>query len=268
MKAKLLILSISILCLSAAPVMANLIATTDLQNELNSLTTNPSGASSIDVYNENLADVGPGINDTYWKNTGGGSVSSMIIEIADYAGDNTFGIYDPTDETNKLEIFSGGDIPGSEHTVYMDKTTGDVWLDVKVIGSPDATFQPGGLFGYYLDSHLGISYDQEDPPNEIGHGGVWYSDTGLNSDYMDHMYAYQGEGDTMNLPSIGTAVIGPSYYILAWEDLDGSPGLWCDKDYTDMVVLVESVMPGPVPAAVLLGILGMGVAGLKLRKYA
>jgi hypothetical protein len=32
--------------------------------------------------------------------------------------------------------------------------------------------------------------------------------------------------------------------------------------------MVESVVPIPLPGAVLLGILGLGVVGLKLRKYA
>jgi len=72
-------------------------------------------------------------------------------------------------------------------------------------------------------------------------------------------------GWTIDLPSPWLdAIVGPAYHILAWEDLDAR---CTDGDYTDMVVMVESVMV-PVPGAILLGMLGLSVAGVKLRKYA
>ena len=40
------------------------------------------------------------------------------------------------------------------------------------------------------------------------------------------------------------------------------------RDYQDMLVLIEGANPVPVPGAILLGILGLSVAGVKLRKYA
>lgn len=47
-------------------------------------------------------------------------------------------------------------------------------------------------------------------------------------------------------------------------------GAWADSDPLTMGIDNVSILatPVPVPAAVLLGILGMGVAGLKLRKFA
>ena len=248
MKTKLIILSIAVLCLSTAPAMANLIVGTSLQDELDALTTNPATGSSIDVQNDNIPDT----LDSIWENTAYGSVHAMIIELAGWADDNTFGVYEPGDTTNFLEIFDGSGSVGDARTLYIDETTGELWLDAKV-GLADATFQVGGQFGYYLDSSANNG------------GGVFYSDTDENSDDLDHMYAYQGVGDTMDLPGAGSSLIGPSYYILAWEDQDKSI---VDYDYNDMVVLVESVAPIPVPGAVLLGILGLSAAGIKLRRFA
>ena len=58
---------------------------------------------------------------------------------------------------------------------------------------------------------------------------------------------------------------GPSAgnYVVGWEI--ESPG---DADYQDLVVEISLAAPVPVPGAVLLGILGLGAAGLKLRKFA
>jgi hypothetical protein len=105
-------------------------------------------------------------------------------------------------------------------------------------------------------------------------GGIFYSDTLLNSDGWDHMYAYEGGyGDEVTLPSTALGSTTGEWlaneYILAFEDLYGSlSGSTSDWDYTDFVVMVESVTPVPVPGAVLLGILGLSAAGIKLRRFA
>ena len=52
-------------------------------------------------------------------------------------------------------------------------------------------------------------------------------------------------------------------YVVAWEAEDLG-----DRDYQDLVVEISLAAPVPVPGAVLLGILGLGAAGLKLRKFA
>ena len=107
-------------------------------------------------------------------------------------------------------------------------------------------------FGFYLET-----------PN-----GIFYSDTALNGDAADHMVAIQGNDKDMVdlLGNLGDGLWTSSEYVLAWEDLLASNG--CDYDYNDMVVMVESVSPVPVPAALMLGMLGMGVAGWRLRRFA
>jgi len=52
-------------------------------------------------------------------------------------------------------------------------------------------------------------------------------------------------------------------YVICWSDI-----IDYDNDFQDLVVEVHNAAPVPVPGAVLLGILGLGAAGLKLRKFA
>ncbi len=84
----------------------------------------------------------------------------------------------------------------------------------------------------------------------------FYSDTSLNTDDVDHMAAYEGVGDLGSDSSLCCRNWNKGEYILAWEDLVNGG----DKDYTDFVVMVESVSPAPEPATMLL--FGTGIAGL------
>ncbi len=81
------------------------------------------------------------------------------------------------------------------------------------------------------------------------------------------MYAYQGEvsnPDRIQIPPFAEGNWTNNMYMLAFEDLWNGG----DRDYSDFVVMMESVTPVPVPGAVLLGMLGLSAAGIKLRKYA
>jgi len=254
MRRTMIVLSIAAAFVAVAPALAAPWAPPGdlLQAELDSRTLGPvAGQSSIDVTTDYL----PDLLDSYWTNTGAGSVATLIVEVAGYSGGNAFGIYDSTDYTNKLEIFPGPASGGYTRTVYLGEG-GELWLDTLYdngsIRTPDADF--GSVwFGYYLDSSAG------------DHGGIWYSDTSLNADGYDHMFAYAGQGDTFDMPwPFPDGKLGPEYHFLCWEDLDGRYKD-VDWDYRDMVVLVESVMV-PVPGAVLLGVLGLGAAGMRLRK--
>jgi len=208
------------------------------------------GTSSVDVANDFLADG----SDAVWDIQGtGGSVTVMAIELAGYKLVNTFGIYDPVAAGNMAVVFTGGDTVGAQKLVSID-AAGVVSVNFAV--TPLTLTNPNA-FGFFLDSRLG------------GAGGLWYSDTALNSDGEDHMVAYRGTGtDSIQIPPWSAGTWSPDEYLLAWEDLDNASPNSADWNWTDMAVLIESIEPVPVPAAVLLGLLGLSAAGLKLRRFA
>lgn len=275
MKTKLIIISIAVLCLSITPAKAATFGAgggLTLQQVLNAPAVDLNGDGSIDNYDGILIS-GPSyptssVNvttdevadslDSMWEITAtGGSFTTLIIELAGFAGNNTMGVYDPYAPANTVQLFAGSDTAGQKHTLEI-LSDGSVIVDL-VDTNIDFSKQ---LFGYYLDS----------TPDAATGGGFFYSDTSLNTDLdasgnpMDHMYAYQGLGvDTVQIANNNPGLWTTSEYVLAFEDLVASA---TDADFTDFVVMVESVRPIPVPGAILLGILGMSVAGLKLRKYA
>ncbi len=256
----------AIVCLSAGSAMAAMFGAdggTRLQGVLDNVTTAPvAGDSSVDVTTDEIADDA----DSYWSVTGsGGSVTTLIYKVteAGYEDLGYFGVFDRADSSKTVQLFDGtvveiGDqatlkilADGSVVTSFFDQSTG------VTTGADSGVDFAGNLFGYYFDTRgLGA-----------GNGGFWYSDSGLNADLEDHMYAYQGLNvDTVQLPGYSPGVWTDNEFVLAWEV--GNIDLGADQDYDDLVMMVESVLPVPVPGALLLGMLGLSAAGLKLRKRA
>lgn len=301
MKTKLLVLlSITVaLFLSAAPARAVLFGDggVALQDVLDDITKNSSGNDPLDpaspdgnpatngTYDSSvnvISDVIPDLQDSYWGITAtGGSIETIIVELAAWAGTNTLGIFDMADPTNQLLVFSGPALAGSSATITISDTGAVVISDpIAVVLISSGTFA-GNAFGFYMNSLNQPAPDDAGGNPQTWYGGTMYSDTSLNTDGQDHMAAYQGKGDTVKLPGKNYATWTPSEYVLAFEDLDSQH--WDDgdgvgegypewsgsePDFTDFVVMIESVEIVPVPAAVLLGILGLGIAGIKLRKFA
>lgn len=258
MKIKLLVLCISVLYLSSAPAVADIYPTANvtfgtswdglgqsLQGVLDNITISPTaGNSSVTTTTDAIMDTW----DSYWDITGGGqSAATMIIEIAGWASLNSFGVYDSDNYLMSAEIFSGSATPGagSGTATLMITGLGAVYINNAPMG---VTFT-GNYFGYYIDTP----------------SGRFYSDTGLNSDNFDHMLAYQGKGtDIIQIADLDPGLWTDNEFVLAFEDLPGGG----DQDWQDLVVMVESVEPVPLPPAILLGVIGLGVVGLKLRKFA
>ncbi len=247
MKIKSAILSLVVLGLFAAPALCDMSygdGGAALKAVLDGITQAPVlGTSSVNVVTDPIAEG----QDDQWKITAaGGSFATMIIEVAGWAGSNTFGVYDFTDPTKSVELFAGSAAAGTQ-AVLSIKDDGSVFVNLSDTGVDFS----GAWFGYYMDS----SANSE--------GGLWYSDTTLNSDGMDHMVAIQGtDTDTVKLPGVTAGLWTDNEFILAFED---KAAQFSDADYDDMVLMVESVMV-PVPGAVLLGMLGLSVAGARLRK--
>ena len=212
---------------------------TALQGVLDGITNatpaNPSGNSSVNVVTDQFSP------DQTWAITGsGGSISTLIIELAGFANGNSFGVYDLANPANSVQIFSGAQGAGAQGSLAI---LADGSVVVNFVDS-GIDFASGNAFGFYL--------------NVSDTGNRWHSNTALNIDGLDHMAAYQGNDcDLIQIPPFSAGVWTSSEYVLAWEDLHASVS---DLDYTDFVVIVESVKPIPEPG--ILALLGLGLLGM------
>lgn len=203
-----------------------------LQTVLDNITVG--GPSSVDVTTDALSDE----MDSDWAIGGtGGSISTIVIELAGNAGTNTFGIYDAA--TNQhVELFAGGQGAGDQVVVSI-KADGSVFLNI--VNDTGIDFA-ANRFNFYLDT---------------ASNGTFYSDSDLNFGGVDHMVAYEGgNGDTVQLPGLAPGLWLDNEFVLGFEDIQGGG----DMDYDDFVVMVESVTPVSAPAT--LALMGLGLAGL------
>jgi len=223
----------------------------DLQEVFNSITNSGPG---IDV----------GTDQTPWavftNDASGGPSATMIIELADYTGTNEFGLFEFTDPSNKALVFTGGDDAGQRRLISFF-ANGDVDVDGTVVAN-----NFGSLWGFYLDVYqAGVDVGGDGDPDTLDY--TLYTLDSLNDGGMAQALVYRGDDQTtLEITPYMPGIFSDNEFIIAFEDLLIAPG-FSDRDYTDMVVLVESITPVPAPAAFVLGLVGLGVVGVWARRH-
>jgi len=184
-------------------------------------------------------------SDATWSAIGDLS-AGIVVEVAGYAPNNAFGIYNVLNPLERTQIFAGAAAAGAS---------------VSGIGAAYS------VFGFYLENTVA--------------GFTWFSDSSLNTGNSDHMVAYAGQGETLNLGNNPDAPAGSFAWdedtlLLGWEDMNTG-----DEDYNDMVVLLRNVrgvfsventltggesVPDATSTASLLALSFLGLAFVRRRK--
>lgn len=173
--------------------------------------------------------------DEKWQVTATGFAGArLLFELAGFANENAFGVYDLTNTSNRLTIFSGPNGAGSRGLLANEgnEFCAQLWM-----GATSCSTFGSGFFGFFLQTP----------------GGTFYSEEHLNGDNEDHMVAFEGGEHS------GTIAGRPwveNEFILAWEDLFGGG----DRDFDDFGVLVGPIVAIAEPAS--LALFGLGLIGI------
>ena len=151
--------------------------------------------------------------------------------------------------------FSGSSFGGYHTTALYNLAYVEYMDDANVMARTDALLQDGygvgfGVFGPNVGHAITCwGVDTDDAGNYVG---VWVADSDDNKG---------ATGDRRDRPNI------LRYYEVVWSGSD-----WFLQDFygRDTIYIddIQALAWVPVPGAVLLGLLGLSVAGIKLRKHA
>ena len=222
--------------LNARPVVPAAI----LQSALDSITVS---AEKVDAVNDQV--------DAAWFTLGasGGSIETLIFEnpLAAWKDANSFGLYEAGNPGSKVEVFSGAASPTSG---FAAQATVSILANGMVGKNGVFTGQifEARTFGFYMTGPGGTVYS-EDSLNPGGNAYALILDAG-------------GRGVELNSPSFGVGELLANEYIVAFED--GG-----DRGFTDMIVVVESIVPVPEPGSIALcGLAVLGFAVYRRRRKA
>lgn len=222
------------------------------QNLQEALDERTVGGEFLDVNEDQAA-----LDELWTLASSGAGQTLMLFEIAGNASLNKMGIYDPSNVGTTLELFAG-DAGAGARVFLVEDSTGVFKVCSFTLGCSSTVDFGGSTFGFYLDS----------PFND---GTRFYSEAVRNTDSAedgttDHMVAFEGDG-SLYIDPLLNGNSGPFWgeYIIAWEDQLLSDS---DRDYQDMVVLIESIVPVPEPGPLALfgaALLALGIVRIKSR---
>ncbi|MBI4717538.1 MAG: DUF4114 domain-containing protein [Planctomycetes bacterium] len=117
-----------------------------------------------------------------------------------------------------------------------------------------------GPTGFDVSGSGSVSFPHNLPWDWVrdGTGNRYYSSNASNVDLLDHMVTYQ---------ITGASAANETVWLLLWEDLPGPLGLNADRDFNDLAVEIRATVI-PVPAAAMLGLLGLGLVGWARKRIA
>jgi len=180
-----------------------------------------------------------------------GVTQANIYSIVDYPA------YQIDTKTSLIDHVSG--------TITADPTTGVIsFASFTIAGATSYTVASATIDPYYVHiTPTQITLTQTNPTNPLGYGNLRLSGlTGLSGSNSTAVLQWYTPGN----PWVAGSNPWPGY--TGTVGSKGSGPLWAAAGGlgTDYPWVVATVVP--VPAAVLLGMLGLGAAGLKLRKFA